>query len=96
MYLKFERGRYCPKKEKSNRTSQIYFFPLTDEIQRLKKGICFRQSWEKPQNIRLSLVVFVQYYAAAHGAGNKGTGIKLLCSSWGSACCVCVCVCVCV
>lgn len=25
MYLKFERGRYCPKKEKSNRTSQIYF-----------------------------------------------------------------------
>lgn len=33
MYLKFERGRYCPKKEKSNRTSQIYFsLPLKKKL----------------------------------------------------------------
>lgn len=84
-----------PVKLRSKRVTAIiqsdlffFFFPLTDEIQRLKKGICFRQSWEKPQNIRLRLGVFAQYHAAARGAGIKGSEIKLLCSSWDSVWCV--------
>ena len=85
-----------PVKLRSKRVTAIiqsdlfFFFPLTDEIQRLKKGICSRQSWEKPQNISLRLVVFAQYHAAAGGAEIKGSGIKPLCSSWDSVYCVCV------